>query len=125
MNTTACSFGRGRTTASYPEQVFPSLCTGNVWFSLSCKQHAISTTVWRWRFSRCWCSNHQTGCKGVIGNNYINLLDVDVTPTITAGVSGTFGVLLTLTGVAVGQKLLVLVLQHKLVLLVSLELPFT
>ena len=47
----------------------------------------------------------KSGCKGVIGNNYVNLLDVDVTPTITSGVSGTYEIAVdSATGVAIGQR---------------------
>ena len=47
----------------------------------------------------------KTGTKGVIGYDYINLLDVDVTPTITAGTSGTFEIAVdSATNIAAGQR---------------------
>ena len=47
----------------------------------------------------------KTGCKGVIGADYLNLLDVDLTPTITAGVSGTFEITVDSgNNIAAGQR---------------------
>jgi hypothetical protein len=47
----------------------------------------------------------KTGCKGVIGADYINLANITVTPAITAGVSGTFEITVdSVTGVSIGQR---------------------
>ena len=47
----------------------------------------------------------KTGCKGVIGADYINLANITVTPAITAGVSGTFEITVdSVTGLAAGQR---------------------
>ena len=94
MTAVATNFGRGRTTASYPEKVFTfTSAAGSVYGYYLARANnmpvalqgvadggsvAAGTTI------------AKTGCKGVIGFNYINLLDVDVTPTITSGTSGTF-----------------------------------
>ena len=47
----------------------------------------------------------KTGCKGVIGNDYINLLDVDITKAISSGVSGTFEIAVAnIVDIAKGQR---------------------
>ena len=109
MNTTACSFGRGRTTASYPEQVFTfSSAAGSVYGYYLSRANNMPVALQGVADGGSVAAGAQiskTGCKGVIGNNYINLLDVDVTPTITAGVSGTFEIAVdSATNVAVGQR---------------------
>ena len=87
------SFGRGRTTASYPEQVFTfSQAAGSVYgYFLSRANNmpyqlqgvvdggsvAAGTTILK------------TGCKGVIGAKYLNLLNVNVTQAAT-GTANTF-----------------------------------
>tara|TARA_X000001036_G_scaffold388485_1_gene384819 strand:+ start:740 stop:2164 length:1425 start_codon:yes stop_codon:yes gene_type:complete len=92
------SFGRGRTTASYPEQVFTfSAAAGSVYgYYLSRANNmpyqlqgvvdggsvAAGTTILK------------TGCKGVISKNYVNLLNVNVTQAAT-GTSGTFELAVT------------------------------
>ena len=98
MSTTAVSFGRGRTTASYPEQVFTfSSAAGSVYgYYLSRANNmpvalqgvvdggsvAAGTTILK------------TGCKCVISKNYVNLLNVNVTQAAT-GTSGTFELAVT------------------------------
>ena len=47
----------------------------------------------------------KTGTKGVIGYDYINLLDVDLTPTISAGAVGTYEIAVdSATNIAAGQR---------------------
>lgn len=109
MNTTAVSFGRGRTTASYPEQVFTfTSAAGSVYGYYLSRANNMPVALQGVADGGSVATGAQitkSGCKGVIGNNYINLLDVDVTPTITAGVSGTFEIAVdSATGVAVGQR---------------------
>ena len=109
MNTTAVSFGRGRTTASYPEQVFTfTSAAGSVYGYYLSRANNMPVALQGVVDGGSVATGAQitkSGCKGVIGNNYINLLDVDVTPTITAGVSGTFEIAVdSATGVAVGQR---------------------
>ena len=106
---TACSFGRGRTTASYPEQVFTfSAAAGNVYgYYLSRANNmpvtlqgvvdggtvAAATTVVK------------EECKGVIGNNYIELKDGTVVSAISAGAQNGFVITVASgTGVVKGQK---------------------
>ena len=91
---TACSFGRGRTTASYPEQVFTfSGAAGDVYgYYLSRANNmpvtlqgvvdggtvAAATTVVK------------EECKGVIGNSYIELKDSTVVSAISSGAQNGF-----------------------------------
>ena len=109
MNTTAVSFGRGRTTASYPEQVFTfSSAAGSVYGYYLSRANNMPVTVQGVVDGGSVAAGAQitkSGCKGVIGNNYINLLDVDVTPSITSGVSGTYEIAVdSATNVAIGQR---------------------
>ena len=109
LSNTAVSFGRGRTTASYPEQVFTfTSAAGSVYGYYLSRANNMPYQLQGVADGGSVAAGAQiskTGCKGVIGNNYINLLDVDVTPTITAGVSGTFEIAVdSATNVAVGQR---------------------
>ena len=109
MNTTAVSFGRGRTTASYPEQVFTfTSAAGSVYGYYLSRANNMPVTVQGVIDGGSVAAGAQiskSGCKGVIGNNYINLLDVDVTPSITSGVSGTYEIAVdSATNVAIGQR---------------------
>ena len=50
-------------------------------------------------------SIEKAGCKGVIGNDYIELLETDFTRTITSGASGAYVIVVNAnTDVAVGQR---------------------
>jgi len=98
LSSDTLSFGRGRTTASYPEQVFTfSQAAGSVYgYFLSRANNmpyqlqgvvdggsvSAGTTILK------------TGCKGVIGAKYFNLLNVNVTQAAT-GTSGTFEIAIT------------------------------
>ena len=91
---TACAFGRGRTTASYPEQIFTfTSAAGNVYgYYLSRANNmpvtlqgvvdggtvAAATTVVK------------EECKGVIGNSYIELKDSTVVSAISSGAQNGF-----------------------------------
>ena len=105
---TACSFGRGRTTASYPEQIFTfTSAAGNVYgYYLSRANNmpvtlqgvvdggtvAAATTVVK------------EECKGVIGNSYIELKDSTVVSAISAGAQNGFVITVASgTGVVKGQ----------------------
>ncbi len=109
MTNVSTSFGRGRSTASYPEKVFTfTSAAGSVFGYYLARANnmpvalqgvadggsvAAGTTI------------AKTGCKGVIGYDYINLLDVDVTPTISAGTSGTYEIAVDdATNVEAGQR---------------------
>ena len=105
---TACSFGRGRTTASYPEQIFTfTSAAGNVYgYYLSRANNmpvtlqgvvdggtvAAATTVVK------------EECKGVIGNSYIELKDSTVVSAISSGAQNGFVITVASgTGVVKGQ----------------------
>ena len=106
---TAVSFGRGRTTASYPEQVFTfTSAAGSVYGYYLARANNMPVTLHGVLDGGSVAAGTQitkTGCKGVIGADYLNLLDVDLTPTITAGVSGTFEIAVdSATNIAAGQR---------------------
>ena len=109
LSNTAVSFGRGRTTASYPEQVFTfTSAAGSVYGYYLARANNMPVAVHGVVDAGSVAAGTQitkTGCKGVIGSDYINLLDVDLTPTITAGVSGTFEIAVdSATNIAAGQR---------------------
>ena len=109
LSSTAVSFGRGRSTASYPEKVFTfTSAAGSVYGYFLSRANNMPETVKGVVDAGAAAADTQiakTGCKGVIGYDYINLLDVDVTPTITAGTSGTFEIAVdSATNIAAGQR---------------------
>ena len=109
LSNTAVSFGRGRTTASYPEQVFTfTSAAGSVYGYYLARANNMPVAVHGVVDAGSVAAGTQiskTGCKGVIGNDYINLLDVNLTPGITAGVSGTFEIAVDpATNIAAGQR---------------------
>ena len=109
LSTTAVSFGRGRSTASYPEKVFTfTSAAGSVYGYFLARANNMPEAVKGVVDAGAAAADTQiakTGTKGVIGYDYINLLDVDVTPTITAGTSGTFEIAVdSATNIAAGQR---------------------
>ena len=109
LSTTAVSFGRGRSTASYPEQVFTfESAAGSVYGYFLSRANNMPETIKGVVDAGAAAADTQiakTGTKGVIGYDYINLLDVDVTPAITAGTSGTFEIAVdSATNIAAGQR---------------------
>ena len=109
LSTTAVSFGRGRSTASYPEKVFTfESAAGDVYGYYLARANNMPVTLQGVVDAAAATAGTQitkTGTKGVIGNNYINLLDVNVTPSITAGASGTFEIAVdSATGIEAGQR---------------------
>ncbi len=109
LSSTAVSFGRGRSTASYPEKVFTfTSAAGSVYGYFLSRANNMPETVKGVVDAGAAAADTQiakTGCKGVIGYDYINLLDVDVTPTITAGTSGTFEIAVdSATNISAGQR---------------------
>jgi len=109
LSNTAVSFGRGRTTASYPEQVFTfTSAAGSVYGYYLARANNMPVAVHGVVDAGSVTAGTQitkTGCKGVIGNDYINLLDVDITKAISAGVSGTFEIsVANVVDVAKGQR---------------------
>ena len=91
-------FGRGRTTASYPEKVFTfTNAAGDVHGYYLSRANNMPYTVQGvvdYGTAAAGTQIDKTGCKGVIGYDYINLLDVDVDRTAT-GTSGTYEITLT------------------------------
>ena len=109
LSTTAVSFGRGRSTASYPEKVFTfTSAAGSVYGYFLARANNMPEAVKGVVDAGAAAADTQiakTGTKGVIGYDYINLLDVDVTPTITAGTSGTYEIAVdSATNIAAGQR---------------------
>tara|TARA_S200000501_G_scaffold186473_1_gene175317 strand:- start:3473 stop:4885 length:1413 start_codon:yes stop_codon:yes gene_type:complete len=109
MTAVATNFGRGRSTASYPEQVFTfTSAAGNVYGYYLSRANNMPVTLQGVADGGSVAAGTtiaKTGCKGVIGYDYINLLDVDVTPTITSGTSGTFEIAVdSATSIAAGQR---------------------
>ena len=108
LSTTAVSFGRGRTTASYPEQVFTfDAAAGSVYGYYLSRANNMPVTVQGVVDGGSVAAGGQitkTGCRGTIGNDFINLLDVDITPTINSGTSGTYEISVdSATNIAAGQ----------------------
>ncbi len=109
LSNTAVSFGRGRSTASYPEKVFTfTSAAGDVYGYYLARANNMPITVQGVVDAGAVTAGTQitkTGCKGVIGYEYINLLDVNVEPTITAGSVGTYEIVVdSATGIAAGQR---------------------
>jgi len=105
----AVSFGRGRTTASYPEKVFTfTSAAGSVYGYFLARANNMPETIAGVVDAGAATAGTQidkTGCKGVIGYDYINLLDVDVVTAISSGVSGTFEIAVaSATNIAAGQR---------------------
>ena len=106
---TACSFGRGRTTASYPEQVFTfSGAAGNVYGYYLSRANNMPVTlqgvVDGGTVAALGTSIEKAECKGVIGNNYIELKDTTVVSAISSGAQNGFTITVASgTGVKKGQ----------------------
>ena len=107
---TACSFGRGRTTASYPEQIFTfDSAAGNVYGYYLARANNMPFTlqgvVDGGTVAALGTSIEKAECKGVIGNNYIELKDGTVVSAISAGAQNGFMITVASgTGVVKGQK---------------------
>jgi len=107
---TACTFAVGRTTATYPEQVFTfSQAAGDVYGYYLARANNMPVTlqgvVDGGTVAALGTSIEKAGCKGVIGNDYIELLETDFTRTITSGASGAYVIVVNAnTDVAVGQR---------------------
>ena len=107
---TACTFAVGRTTATYPEQVFTfSQAAGEVQGYYLARANNMPVTlqgvVDGGTVAALGTSIEKAGCKGVIGNDYIELLETDFTKTISSGAQGAFVIVVNNnTDVAVGQR---------------------
>ena len=107
---TACTFAVGRTTATYPEQVFTfQQAAGDVYGYYLARANNMPVTlqgvVDGGTVAALGTSIEKAGCKGVIGNDYIELLETDFTKTISSGASGAYVIVVNNnTDVAVGQR---------------------
>ena len=107
---TAVTFGQGRTTASYPEQIFTfSGAAGNVYGYYLARANnmpvALHGVVDGGTVAALGTSIEKAECKGVIGNNYIELKDGTVVSAISAGAQNGFVITVASgTGVVKGQK---------------------
>ncbi len=109
MTNVASNFGRGRSTASYPEKVFTfTSAAGDVYGYYLARANNMPVTVQGVIDAGGVTAGTQidkTGCKGVIGYDYINLLDVNVEPTISSGTAGNYEFAVdSAAGVAAGQR---------------------
>ena len=109
MTNVASNFGRGRSTASYPEKVFTfTSAAGDVYGYYLARANNMPVTVQGVIDAGSVTAGTQidkTGCKGVIGYDYINLLDVDVTPNFVSGTAGNYEFSVdTAAGIAPGQR---------------------
>ena len=110
---TACDFAVGRTTASYPEQIFTfSGAAGNVYGYYLARANnmpeSLHGVVDGGTVAALGTSIEKAGCKGVIGNNYIELLETSFTQAISSGAQNSFVLGLAaggnLASIKVGQR---------------------
>ena len=91
---TACAFGRGRTTASYPEQIFTfTSAAGNVYGYYLARANNMPVTlqgVVDGGTVAAATTVVKEECKGVIGNSYIELKDSTVVSAISSGAQNGF-----------------------------------
>jgi hypothetical protein len=92
---TASAFGRGRTTATYPEQIFTfTAAAGDVYGYYLARANNMPVTlqgvVDGGTVAALGTSIEKAECKGVIGNNYIELKDTDVVSAISSGAQNGF-----------------------------------
>ena len=110
---TACDFAVGRTTASYPEQIFTfSGAAGNVYGYYLARANNMPVTLHGvadgGTVAALGTSIEKAGCKGVIGNNYIELLETDFTQGIASGAQNSYVIGVdaggNLASIKVGQR---------------------
>ena len=106
MSTTAVSFGRGRTTASYPEQVFTfDAAAGNVYGYYLARANNMPVTLQGVVDGGSVAAATKVAkveCKGVIGNDYIELKDDTVAGgAISAGAADGFAITITTNAASV------------------------
>ena len=107
---TASAFGRGRTTATYPEQIFTfTAAAGDVYGYYLARANNMPVTlqgvVDGGTVAALGTSIEKAECKGVIGNTYIELKDSTVVSAISAGAQNGFVITVASgTGVVKGQK---------------------
>ena len=101
VTTQQADFGRGRTTASYPEEIFTfSGAAGNVYGYYLARANNMPVGLHGkldgGSLAALGTSIIKAECKGIIGNNYIELKDVDVAGgAITAGAQDGFAITIT------------------------------
>ena len=106
---TAAEFGKGRTTATYPEQIFDfSGAAGDVYGYYLARANnmpvGLNGVVDGGSVATLGTSIEKAECKGVIGNNYIELKDTNVVSAISAGAQNGFVITVASgTGVKKGQ----------------------
>ena len=106
---TASAFGRGRTTATYPEQIFTfTAAAGDVYGYYLARANNMPVTlqgvVDGGTVAALGTSIEKAECKGVIGNTYIELKDSTVVSAISAGAQNGFVITVASgTGVVKGQ----------------------
>ena len=109
MTAVAKDFGVGRTTASYPEQIFTfDAAAGNVHGYYLSRANNLPTTIQGVADAGTAAASGTfdlNDCKGVIGNKYIELKDEKTAATaISTGAQNSFSLTVaSVTGVAVGQ----------------------
>jgi len=109
FTTQPLSFGKGRTTASYPEQTFTfSGAAGDVYGYTLVRANNMPTTIHGVvdaALAGVGTQIVKSGVRGTIGNNYFTLAAVTST-TAATGASGTFEVDVTsTTGIEVNQRI--------------------
>ena len=92
---TACNFAVGRTTASYPEQIFTFTgAAGNVYGYYLARANNMPESLHGvadgGTVAQLGTSIEKAGCKGVIGNNYIELIETSFTQNIASGAQNSF-----------------------------------
>ena len=110
---TAAAFGKGRTTASYPEQIFNfSGPAGNVYGYYLARANnmpeSLHGVVDGGSVAPLGTSIEKEGCKGIIGNTYIELIETDFTQPIDSGAANSFVINVgaggNLAKIVVGQR---------------------
>ena len=110
---TAAAVGRGRTTASYPEQIFTfSGPAGEVYGYYLARANNMPVTLQGvldgGSVAPLGTSIVKEGCKGIIGNKYIELLETDFDQGIDSGAANSFVINVATGGnlalIAVGQR---------------------
>ena len=109
---TNCTFAVGRTTASYPEQIFTfSGAAGNVYGYYLARANNMPVTLHGVVDGGTLAAATKVAkveCKGVIGNKYINLKDVDVDGgAVTAGAADGYAITITSNAASVKKGMLV------------------
>ena len=106
---TAATFGKGRTTATYPEQIFDFTgAAGDVYGYYLARANnmpvGLNGVVDGGTVAALGTSIEKAECKGVIGNTYIELKDTTVVSAISAGAQNGFVITVASgTGVKKGQ----------------------